>query len=324
MFGGSGVRQSGVAAGADVAAGGGGASGSPGASGEQADADGGGEAAASTQGSAAASAMEGAEEYDGEELHPVESSAPQEATEVGGVVGEPIEVAAEQEPAAGAVAVVHAQTTAGEETGANGWSPARSRRAARRQRVQLPQPPPSGSQGDARRAGLSEHAAVPRQPVQSGEKSERAVEHELWFSSLGEIVEEVAEGGPAAGISRAAYLMHLGVAEDVPQKVGRDFRGRTVLLTLDGSLVAEGVGQARREENANMNAKTELAVQVVRFMADRIEKELMSAGFGTGARQAVADFVSIQESLVQRMAEEYTAKARWRILRGAMDRLHEA
>ncbi len=326
MFGGRGVRQGGVAAGADVAAGGGGAS-SPGASGENADAYGGGEAAG-TQGGAAVSATEVAEEHDGEELHPVESTAPQEATVVGGAGDVPIEDAVEQEQAAGAVAVEPVQPTAGVETSADEWVPARSRRAARRQREQLPQPPPSSSRGDTRRhAELSEHA-VPGQHAESGETaaSERAESsnYEDWFSSLGEVVEEVAGGGPAAGISRAACLMHLGAAEDVPRKVGLDFRGRTVLLTLNGDLVVAGEGQARQSEDANMDSKIELAVQIVRFMGGRIDKELGREGFSEGERQAVASFVSVQASLVQHMAVKDTADARWRVLHEAMARLTEA
>ena len=305
MFGGRAVRPgSSGDAGADVAAGGAGASGPSGSA-----------------HSAAAGAMEGVEEQGGDERPTAESLLPQDAVVADADEEDATnEGEAEQELLADAVPIVHAQTAAvaEEAVSEDGRSTARSRRSARRSRDQrdpLPQPPPSGSrrEGPAR---LSEHAAVPTQADLKGEQSEAALrEHELWFSALGEIVEQVAENGPKSGASRAAYIMHMGVAEDVPQRAGRSLRGRVALITLDGTVMAEGIGQARLEENAFREAYTALVVQVVRIIADRIDSAMQSAGFDPGARRAVADHVSLQETLVERMACEMSTEARWIVLR---------
>ncbi len=301
MFGGRSVRHgSSGGSGADVAAGGAGAS-SP---------------SESARG-AAAGAMEGVDAQGCEEQPTAESHVLQDAGEAvdADVDDAPNEGEAEQEQVAGAVTIVHAQTAAvtGDAASEDGWSTARSRRTARRPRDQrdpLPQPPPSGSRRE-RQARLSERVAAPTQTEVKGEQEESV---DLWFSALGEMVEQVAENGPKSGASRAAYMMHLGVAEDVPLRVGRSLRGRVALLTLDGTVVAEGIGQAKLEEDAYREAYTALVVQVVRIMSDRIDLAMQSEGYEPRARKAVLDYISRRETLVERMSSEPSAEARWRAL----------
>ncbi len=322
MFGGRRGRSGGDAAGADCAAGGGSASGSPGAHDAHAHAAayGGGEAA-SEQSGAVTGADEVAMERGGDEQAFAEVHAPQDATGLAGVGGASdarVDVVEVQQPAAGADAVEHAPMTAEEPSG-DRWETARSRRAERRQRVALPQPPPSCSRGDSR--GQAEVAVrdVSRQSADSGAAAEsEAKEHEAWFACLSEVVEQVAEGGPEAGIAKAAHLMHLGAATETPRKVGRDFRCGVALLRTNGSVVASGEGHARLAENAIENARAALAVQVVRLMGRQLDASLESAGFLERERQSVAAYVSIQETIVDRMPVETSDAARWRVLRTAM------